>query len=708
MGLKLKFLWWLVAKTTRQTYIKTFYHVNFVPQENAGIILSSHVNVPIAILLRQISKQKVTIAMTKYDCPSQWAKSLMKRCHINIIDPSSLSLWDQKGILIVHNKRFSEISHYDCPIIPLRACGFDHVKRQKAKNVKQLIHLSFFEPLDPNLSEKERWDLIGNYDVYAWERYVSLLPTLPELWLRQVKARKNNKVIADSTGTELTGHKLLAATLALSHKLEPLMREQARVGICLPPSVGGVMAMMSVLLHGKTMVNLNYTASPEALEASIEEANVRTIITSGKFIEQLKQKGFFLEDIFAQCNIVLLEDIRQQIDKITLFKKMLQIKLLNPGTLVMNHMRKVSIDHTAVVLFSSGSEGKPKGIELTHKNIIGNIKQAMILLEVKSDDSILSILPIFHAFGLTATTLLPIIEGLFMVCHADPTDAHVLAKLARRYRPTVLCGTSTFLRIYARSKQIKPEDFASLRCVVAGAEKLQSEVRAMFEKKFGIEICEGYGATELSPVASANQPNTENKTRNKIGTVGRCLAGTRCMVIDPDTYEELPMNNPGMITIGGVNVMKGYLHDPKKTSQVIFVKDKIRWYQTGDKGKIDEDGYITILDRYSRFAKIGGEMISLSEVEQKINEFLGYSEECEMLAVNVSDKKKGESIALLYDFDMDPSELQSKVNAADINNLMRPQYYLKVEQIPKLGSGKTDFAIAKKTAINLLGKNLES
>ncbi|WP_119344596.1 AMP-binding protein [Facilibium subflavum] len=689
----------------RQRYMCNFYHVNYIPMFKPAVVISNKINLFLAVLLRQIAKQKVTVIMECKKPLSRYLNYLLQRAGIEILSQEFLPSWSNEGILLVHQSLYKEAIKLNNEIIPMQVCGFECIKYTSGKNVPQWLHLSFFEAIGIDLDDKALSDLLGVKNIYAWDRYIALMPSIPEVWVKQAKARKGKKVIADSTGVELSSEKLLVATLALSQLLESQLREQDTVGICLPPSVGGSMAMMCLMVLGKTIVNLNYTASQKALDAAINESGIKTIITSGRFIEQLKKKGFHLEEVFSQSNIILLEDARQQLSKLTLFKYLLKVKLSSADGLIRRYVKSVSTDHTAAILFSSGSEGKPKGVMLSHKNILGNIKQSMIILGAKSNDSILSILPIFHAFGMTATTLLPLLEGVFMVCHPDPTDAAMLGILAEKYKPTILCGTSTFFRMYSRSRQLQSEQFASLNFVVAGAEKLLPEVRTMFEKKFNKVIYEGYGTTELSPVASVNQPDTKDKIHNKIGTVGSAVPGGRFMIIDPESKKELPIGEAGMITFGGVNVMKGYLHDPEKTNEVIFKRDRIRWYQTGDKGSLDEDGYLTILDRYSRFAKLAGEMVSLSVVESEIISLLGVDdEETEVLAVATPDSKKGEQISLLYTMDMDADELKTKVKSSNINNLLKPQHYFKVDEIPKLGSGKTDFAAAKKQTLALLEK----
>ncbi|WHN65420.1 AMP-binding protein [Cysteiniphilum sp. QT6929] len=687
----------------RQRYMCNFHHVNYVPNFKPAVVISNNVNLFLAVLLQRIARQTVTVVMECQNPPSKLVDYLLKRTSVTIISQSFLTSWNKEGVLLVSQELYADVIKLNNEIIPMQVCGFECIKYTRGRNVPQWLHLSFFEPIGIALTKKELSDLLAEKNIYAWERYISLMPSIPEVWIKQAKARKGKKVIADSTGVELSSERLLVATLALSKLLEPILREQERVGICLPPSVGGAMAMMSGFVLGKTLVNLNYTASKSALDAAISESNIKTIITSGRFIEQLKKKGFFLEEVFSNSKIILLEDMRQQLDKFTLLKTLLHVKLSSAEQLINHYVTRVATDHTAAILFSSGSEGKPKGVVLSHKNILGNVKQSMIILGAKSDDSILSILPIFHAFGLTATTILPLLEGVFMVCHPDPTDAAMLGELADKYKPTILCGTSTFFRIYSKARQLTAEQFSSLNFVVAGAEKLLPEVRAMFEKKFDKIIYEGYGTTELSPVASVNQPNEGDKINNKIGTVGSSVPGGRFMIIDPESKEELPIGEAGMITFGGVNVMEGYLHNPQKTAEVIFKRHRIRWYQTGDKGMLDEEGYLTILDRYSRFAKLGGEMVSLSAVEEEVMSLLGAdNEENEILAVATPDQKKGECISLLYTMAMDASDIKQQVNSAKINNLLKPQNYFQVDAIPKLGSGKTDFSAAKHKVLELL------
>jgi acyl-[acyl-carrier-protein]-phospholipid O-acyltransferase/long-chain-fatty-acid--[acyl-carrier-protein] ligase len=303
---------------------------------------------------------------------------------------------------------------------------------------------------------------------------------------------------------------------------------------------------------------------------------------------------------------------------------------------------------------------------------------------------------------------MPLIEGAPMVCHADPTDAVGSAKAIARYQATFFCGTSTFLRMYIKNRKVHPLMLQSLRLVIAGAEKLNDDVRQSFRVKFGKEIYEGYGATETTPVASTNLPDQldtsywEIHLGQKFGTVGMPLPGTSFKIVDPHSMEELGTGEDGMILIGGCQVMQGYLKDPEKTAEVITELDGVRWYQTGDKGHLDNDGFLTLVDRYSRFAKLAGEMVSLGAVEEAVRKALD-DPELELMATTLPDERKGEQIVLLTVADINRSDLSHKMIQGDCSSLMIPAVVYQVEQLPVLGSGKADFKQARKVAAELAG-----
>lgn len=567
------------------------------------------------------------------------------------------------------------------------------------------ITVGFGQPIPPNATASEVKQAVLQTSIHTWQEYIQTLEPLPISFLRTAKAQSSQVSVIDGN-TQLTYGRLLAAVLVFARQLKPLMGNQQNIGILLPSTTGAVLANLAVFINGKTVVNLNYTAATTVVALSMERAGIKTVLTSKRFLTKLEGRGIDLTPLTQLADFVYLEDIKEQIPKWTLIMALLQAKLLPVWLLKALYFQKTALEDTAAILFSSGSEGVPKGVQLTHTNIMGNIKQISAVLNPVAEDVILNALPTFHAFGLTVTTLLPLVEGIPMVCQPDPTDAKTIGRLVAQYQVTILLGTSTFLRIYTRSRKIHPLMFQSIRIVVAGAERLTPEVRNAFKDKFCKEIYEGYGATETTPVACVNIPDIllsysgDIQIGNKIGTVGLPLPGTTIKIVDPDTLEELPIGEAGLILIGGSQIMKGYLNDSDKTEAVLVEKDGVRWYKSGDKGKLDEDGFLIILDRYSRFAKLGGEMVSLGAVEAKITQVID-NEEIEVLAVALPDPSKGEQVVLLVAGTTDMDSLKAQIRKSDLNPLMMPKEYLAVEAIPKLGTGKADFAQAKKIAAEL-------
>jgi acyl-[acyl-carrier-protein]-phospholipid O-acyltransferase / long-chain-fatty-acid--[acyl-carrier-protein] ligase len=532
-----------------------------------------------------------------------------------------------------------------------------------------------------------------------WQVYPSKLDPIHVAWLKSAKKSKTAFAVADIEGVEISHKKFITGVLLFSKKIEVYSPEQ-NVGLLLPSSGGGAIASIAILSLGKTLVNLNFTAGKKALHSAAKQAEVKHIYTSRKFLDKMLERGMDLESYFPDSKLLMLEDIREEISTLSRISTLLKAILLPISMIQKNYFKEVSMNDTAAILFSSGSEGSPKGVELTHSNIAANAKQAAIELSAVDSDVIMSTLPTFHAFGFAITTLMPLSEGIPIVCHADPKDVSTIASGIQKYSGTILVGTPTFLRMYTISKKVSSESMQSLRLVVAGAEKLRSEVRDGFEAKFKMPVYEGYGTTETSPGASVNLPDIVSpfKLRNRPGTVGKAFSGTEFRIVDPDSIDPLPTGEDGLILIGGPQIMKGYLKMPEKTAEVIELIDGYRWYRTGDKGHLDEDGFLTIVDRYSRFAKIGGEMISLTTVEEEILDACGDTD-LEIAATCLPDQRKGEKIILLATNNLDKNELKKILSDAKVNPLYHPAQVLIVEEIPKLGSGKTDFGATKKIAL---------
>jgi len=532
-----------------------------------------------------------------------------------------------------------------------------------------------------------------------WQDYPSTLNPIHVSWLKNAKKAKTAFAAADIEGVEISHKRFITGVLLFSKKIAKYSPEQ-NVGLLLPSSGGGAIASIAILSLGKTIVNLNFTAGKKALESAAKQAEVKTIYTSRKFLDKMLERGIDLGSFFPNSKLLMLEDIREEISTLSRIGTLLKAILLPVSLIQKNYFKEVSMNDTAAILFSSGSEGSPKGVELSHSNIAANAKQAAIELGAVNSDVIMSTLPTFHAFGFAITTLMPLSEGIPIVCHADPKDVSTIASGIKKYSGTILVGTPTFLRMYTINKKVSPESMQSLRLVVAGAEKLRSEVRDGFESKFNMPVYEGYGTTETSPGASVNLPDIESpyKLRNRTGTVGKAFSGTEFRIVDPDSLDPMPTGEDGLILIGGPQIMKGYLKMPEKTAEVIELIDGYKWYRTGDKGHLDEDGFLTIVDRYSRFAKIGGEMISLTTVEEEILDACNIKD-LEIAATCLPDQRKGEKIVLLSTSNIEKNDLTKILSDAKINPLYHPSSVLVVDEIPKLGSGKTDFGATKKIAL---------
>lgn len=610
----------------------------------------------------------------------------------------------------------------DVKIIPFFLQGlwgtmFSRANQHYIKKIDKYFEVSctFGTPLNKTTNTDILKKKIFDLSVNSWNNYFETTGSIPEEVIKKTKLVNSQMLMADSTGLKLSGTKTLGLAITMINSLKSKI-EGDNVGLIVPSTVIGNISNLSLLMLGKKLINLNYTNNIESLIASAEVADIKTIIASRKFVQKIIGKGFNITPLLESVKVIYLEDLKPELSKSKILINVLKAKFLSTKCLINLYTEKTKANDTAVILFSSGSEGTPKGIELTHKNLIANIKQVSNVLDANQDDVILGNLPIFHAFGLTVTTLMPMVEGIPVVSHPDPTDGFGIGKLVSTYKATIMCGTSTFLRLYTGNRKVQPLMFDSLRMVIAGAEKLDKKVSEGFKKKFGKDVLEGYGATETSPVASVNIPDRltadwKVQVGNKVGTVGMPMPGTSIRIVSPEelfdymenkteTVSSLPTNEEGMILISGPQVMKSYLNNETKTKEALVIIDDMKWYISGDKGKIDEHGFLTIVDRYSRFAKLGGEMISLTAVENTISNIVN-NELFDSIAVNIPDDKKGEKIVLLYEnyTEIDDKELIDTIKKGFENKLMCPSEFIKVENLPKLGTGKKDFKTAKTNVI---------
>jgi len=471
---------------------------------------------------------------------------------------------------------------------------------------------------------------------------------------------------------------LLKMALILSRQVERMSKPGERVGLLLPNLVPTLGLIFGLSARRRVPAMLNYTAGVDAMQAACDGAEIRTIITSRAFVEQGK-----LTDKLAGLKGVqvhYLEDIREQIglgDKLWLMGYAIHF----PRAFEL----KTSPEEAAVVLFTSGSEGKPKGVVLPHRAILANIAQIRAVIDFSVYDKVLNALPIFHSFGLTAGALLPVLNGASLFLYPSPLHYRVIPELAYDRGCTVLFGTSTFLANYA--KFANPYDFYRLRYVVAGAEKLSEAVRSQWFEKFGLRIFEGYGATETAPVIAVNTPMAY-----KTGTVGNLLPGIEHRLLPVSGIE-----HGGILHVRGPNVMSGYL----KSDQPGMLQPPLSelgdgWYETGDVVQIDEDGFVKIVGRVKRFAKIAGEMVSL-EVAEKVA--VATSPDKAHAVSSQPDASKGEALVLFTtDGELSRELLAAKARELGVPELAVPRKIHRVESLPLLGTGKVDYVTLKRLA----------
>ncbi len=524
--------------------------------------------------------------------------------------------------------------------------------------------------------------------------------------IRQCRLAWNRTKVADSGGTELTGGKLLISSLAFHALLtkQVLKADVKYVGILLPPSVGGVLANTALTLAGKVTVNLNYTLTEDLVNYCIREAGIKQVITSRAFMEKRPMN--------LDAEVILLEDLKPKITGTDKFKALLLAKLMPIGLLCRRlALDKTKADDPFTVIFTSGSTGEPKGVVLSQHNISSNVDAVNELMRLRATDRVLGVLPFFHSFGFTVTMWMPLSVDPSAVYHFNPLDARTVGSLTQKYKCTIIAATPTFLRSYL--KRCSVEEMQSLNLAIVGAEKMPDDLRIAFKEKFGFEPIEGYGTTEMSPVASFNIPESRMGEEAKLdigtkhGSVGRVIPGSAAAVFDLDTGAMLGSNQEGLLKIKGPNIMLGYLNQPEKTAELI----QDGWYNSGDMAVIDEDGFIRITGRMSRFSKIGGEMVPHILIEQEIAKILeedqGEDPEVLCAVTSVPDLKKGERLIVLHrPLKKSVREITDRLQAAGLPNLFIPSSdgFILVDTIPMLGTGKLDLRAVKLMAEEKCGK----
>jgi len=561
------------------------------------------------------------------------------------------------------------------------------------RQVPYPVRVTFGEALPATATATEVRHAVQGLGAAAFARRKRQMQTMPRSFVHTVRRHPLRFAMADGQTSGLRFFSALARTLFLARRLREYWREQEMVGILLPPSIPGALVNLAAMLMGKVPVNLNYTASNETLASCAKQCNLKTIISARAFLVRVHLQ--------LPVQTILLEDLAKNPGFLERISAALAAAFL-PAAAVERFAgseKSATLDDLATIIFSSGSTGEPKGVMLTHYNITSNVEQLSQLFFLHSDDRIMGILPFFHSFGFTGTLCLPAGAGIGVVFHPNPLDSRVIGALVEKYKVTMLLATPTFLNAYAR--RCTPEQFGSLRFVMAGAEKLPERISLAFEDHFGIRPLEGYGCTECSPVVAVNtidfRAASFRQVGAKRGSIGHPLPGITVKIVDPETQQAVGVDQPGLLLVRGPNVMQGYLNRPEKTAEAL----RDGWYNTGDIATVDDEGFLRITDRLSRFSKIGGEMVPHIKVEEKLQELAGAAEQI-FVVTAIPDEKKGERMIVLHTLaEAKLQECLEQFSKSDLPALWRPRadQFVRIETLPYLGTGKLDLRKARELAL---------
>jgi acyl-[acyl-carrier-protein]-phospholipid O-acyltransferase / long-chain-fatty-acid--[acyl-carrier-protein] ligase len=674
---------------------------NLVPIENKGaVFIVNHTSLIDGVLLAACLPGHPTFAVNTVIAEAWWVKLCLKLVDHYLIDPTKpmalkslvevvasgkhvvifpegritmtgalMKVYEGSGVIANNTK---------APIVPIRINGaqftpFSYMRGKIHTTRFPHIDITILPPvnlkIDPTLTSRQRRKAIGDqlYSIMSESMFqtCNIDRTLYEALLdAQEMHGGETKILEDITRKPMSYDRLVLSSRILGDKLAALTGEGEIVGIFLPNSTAIASTFFSLMKNGRIPAMINFTSGLANIRSACKAASIKRIITSRKFID-LGRLLPVIEGLAGETQIIYLEDIAGQIkwtDKLTA----LATKSFARSTYM---KRNIKPDDIAVVLFTSGSEGTPKGVALSHKNILANRYQLGARIDFNASDLVFNALPVFHSFGLTVGLLLPILSGVKAFLYPSPLHYRIISELVYDTNATIFFGTDTFLNGYARMAHVY--DFYSVRYVFAGAEKVKEETRRVWNEKFGLRIFEGYGATETAPTLAINTP-----IHAKAGTVGRMLPGI--------TYKLDPVpgvDEGGRLSVRGPNIMRGYFKDDQPG---VLLPPEDEWYDTGDIVEIDEQGFIKIVGRVKRFAKVAGEMVSLNAVEAYIQAL--YPEK-PIAVVAAPDEKKVTRDALIQ-----------AARAQHLGELMIPRQVIKLERIPVLGTGKTDYVTLNQMA----------
>lgn len=695
--------------------IEVFGLENYEKAGEKALIVANHLSFLDGLLLALFLPEKIMFAVNTHVATRWYFKPLFTLVDIFPLDPlNPMSL--KKMITEIKSNRkcaiFPEgritvtgslMKIYEGPsliadktnaqILPVRIDGsqYSYFSRMKGKVKLRLfpkITLHILEPrvlhVDASIRGRKRRQMMGTrlYDLMT-ELLFNTANIEKTLFKSLIECKKlhgrEHLIIEDPNRQPLNYGQLLARSFILGKQLSKNTQHGEALGMMLPNMNASVVAFFGLQAYGRVPVMLNYSTGVSNLKSACDTAVIKKVITSRKFIEKGKLE-FIIEGLLEKnVEIIYLEDLATHISLIDKLQGLISSYI---PSIVYRKINQRNANDAAVILFTSGSEGTPKGVALSHTNIQANRVQATSCIDFVPTDILFNCLPIFHSFGLTIGTLLPVLMGVKVFLYPSPLHYRIIPELVYDTNATVLLGTDTFLAGYARFAH--NYDFYSLRYIFAAAEKLKEETRKVWSEKYGVRVFEAYGSTETAPGVTFNTP-----MYNKANTVGRLFPGIEAKVVPVEGIKE-----GGKLIVSGPNIMLGYLYADRPGE---IVAPENNEYDTGDIVTIDEDKFITIVGRSKRFAKIGGEMVSLPSVETSINKL--WPEHLHAV-VNIPDGKKGEALVLITtQAQADRKALMTHFKDHGISELALPKHIKFMDKLPVLGTGKTDYVTLGKLAL---------
>jgi acyl-[acyl-carrier-protein]-phospholipid O-acyltransferase/long-chain-fatty-acid--[acyl-carrier-protein] ligase len=700
-----KIVGWVLAKLFR---IRVIGFENYAKAGKRVLIIANHTSYLDPILLWAILPEDVTFAISSQIIQQWWAKPTPYFVKLFPMDPTqplavkALTRYlqgDQKAVIFPEGRitvTGALMKIYDgaaliaaksgATVLPIRVDGAQY---SPFSHLQGVVRIRWFPPITLNVLPPRRIEPPLQVSIHEQRRRIGILlaDLMSEMmfatgrWRQTIfsallDARKvhggGHLLLEDVRRKPLSYNRLITEALALGQQFAPTTRKGETVGLLLPNLTVTVAAFLGLQIQGRIPAMLNFSTGTRTLLSSCRTANIKTILTAKRFVATAKLEEV-VQALAREHRILYLEELIEVMgfkDKVKAFCAALTADYW--------YGRALHPDDPAVILFTSGSEGEPKGVVLSHANLLANREQMAARLDFNAQDTILNALPIFHTFGLTGGTLLPLLYGMRTFLYPSPLHYRIIPEIAYDINATIMFGTNTFLMGYARYAH--PYDFYSMRYVFAGAEKLQPDTRRLWMEKFGLRVLEGYGATETSPILAVNTPLFYRE-----GTVGRCLPGIRCHL------EAVPGIAEGkLLHVAGPNVMLGYLR-PERPGQLEPPESQYGpgWYETGDIVAIDDEGFLRILGRAKRFAKVGGEMVSLAAVEElAIQLWPGHHH----AALALPDLKKGERILLVSDFrQANRGEFAKAAQREGYGEVYLPRTVQFLKELPLLATGKVDY-----------------